>query len=92
MLDRHVIAVRGFANPCASYIRGDSNGDQVVNNFDIDAFVLALSDRSAYENLYTAAAYRCRNDFNEDAVVNNFDIDPFVNCLANLPAPGAGCH
>jgi hypothetical protein len=74
---------------CWDYIRygtlrpalpGDANGDGRVDNFDIDAFVLALSDPVAY----WAACPDCNRanaDINEDGLVNNFDIDPFVELL-----------
>jgi predicted outer membrane repeat protein len=64
---------------------GDLNCDGVVNNFDIDPFVLALSNPAAY----TAAYPDCdlgNADVDGNAQVNNFDIDPFVACLA-----GGGC-
>lgn len=65
------------ANPCAGIIRGDSNNDGVVNNFDIDAFVQALTGG----NCNTTPACICRNDTNHDGQVNNFDIDTFVACV-----------
>ncbi len=71
------------ANPCAGIIRGDANGDGQVNNFDIDAFVQALTSGTCTAN----PTCRCRNDINQDGQVNNFDIDPFVLCLT-----GGGCH
>src|SRR5262249_36100366 len=65
----------------------DSNCDGAVNNFDIDAFVLALTNRSAYEQGYAACNFLCNNDINHDGLVNNFDIDPFVVCLVNSGCP-----
>lgn len=59
---------------------GDCNCDGVVNNFDIDAFVLALTAPSIYGttypgcNIYTA-------DINGDGRVDNFDIDVFVDLI-----------
>ncbi|MGE0481311.1 MAG: hypothetical protein AB7Q17_12645 [Phycisphaerae bacterium] len=61
-------------------LRGDMNCDGVVNNFDIDPFVLALTDAAAY----AAAFPNCdvnNADINDDGNVNNFDIDPFVAVL-----------
>ncbi|QOJ15439.1 MAG: agmatine deiminase family protein [Planctomycetia bacterium] len=59
---------------------GDMNCDGFTNNFDIDAFVLALLDPAGY-----AAAYPGCNpaagDLNGDGLLNNFDIDPFVQCI-----------
>ncbi len=61
--------------------RGDLNCDGVLNVFDIDPFVLALSDPAGYE----AAQPDCDGmlaDINADGAVNAFDIDPFVALLA----------
>jgi photosystem II stability/assembly factor-like uncharacterized protein len=58
----------------------DMNCDGLLNNFDIDPFVLALTSAAAYQ----AAFPNCdRNnaDANHDGLINNFDIDPFVTCL-----------
>ncbi len=76
-------------SPCrtvtaAPATRGDLNCDGALNNFDIDPFVLALTNPSAY----TAAFPNCNinnADVNQDGAINNFDIDPFVTCLT------AGC-
>ncbi|MGE0482300.1 MAG: hypothetical protein AB7Q17_17720 [Phycisphaerae bacterium] len=60
--------------------KGDMNCDGVVNNFDIDPFVQALTDPAGYE----AANPDCRidnADVDGDGMVNNFDIDPFVALL-----------
>ncbi|MGE0480865.1 MAG: FG-GAP repeat protein [Phycisphaerae bacterium] len=59
---------------------GDLNCDGALDNFDIDAFVLALSDPAAY----AAAFPTCdsdRADVNGDRRVDNFDIDAFVMLL-----------
>ncbi|MBL8878120.1 MAG: hypothetical protein JNG88_03280 [Phycisphaerales bacterium] len=62
-------------------IVGDLNCDQVINAFDIDAFVLALQDAARYAEAYPDC--RIQNaDTNADGAVNNFDIDPFVMLLA----------
>jgi hypothetical protein len=52
----------------------------VVNAFDIDPFVLALTDPAAYAAVYP---YCNRNlaDCNGDGSVDAFDIDPFVALL-----------
>jgi hypothetical protein len=59
---------------------GDLNCDGAVNAFDIDPFVLALTNPAGY-----AAAYpNCdilNADINGDGLVNPFDIDPFVECI-----------
>ena len=60
--------------------RGDANCDGTLNFFDIDPFILALTDPSGY-----AAAYpECDQmlaDIDGNGTVNNFDIDPFVAVL-----------
>jgi hypothetical protein len=59
---------------------GDLNCDGVVDKFDIDSFVLALTDPAAYDaaipdfDVYNA-------DFDFDALITNCDIQPFVACL-----------
>jgi hypothetical protein len=58
----------------------DSNCDGAVNALDIDPFVLALTDRPAWEAAYPCD-YLCANDCNQDGAVNAFDIDPFVVLL-----------
>ena len=61
-------------------LKADLNCDGLVNSFDIDPFVLALTDPVAY-----AAAYPECNILNADAncdgLINSFDIDPFVDLL-----------
>lgn len=72
------------ANPAVGpngRIRGDSNYDGRVDNFDIDAFVLALIDPVEYALEYPRASLLCNNDMNSDGVVDNFDIDPFIGAL-----------
>lgn len=69
----------GVPDEC-EFIVGDLNCDGVVNNFDIDAFVLALTDPAGYEASYPDCD-RSLGDVNGDGLVNNFDIDPFVALL-----------
>jgi hypothetical protein len=59
---------------------GDLNCDNVVNVFDIDAFVLALTDAEAYAAAYPDCS-RTLADANHDGAVNAFDIDAFVQLL-----------
>lgn len=61
-------------------ITGDLNWDGAVNNFDIDAFVLGLTEPGLY---LAAFGYDpiFAGDINRDGVLNNFDIDPFVALL-----------
>lgn len=75
-------ATRG---PASDVRAADLNCDGVVNNFDIDPFVLALTDPYGYETAYPDCDISAA-DVNGDGAVNNFDIDPFVACLS-----GDGC-
>ncbi len=68
----------GCGDPCAGQVVGDANGDGLLDAFDIDVFMLALTAPQAYEGLYGAAALLCRCDINGDGSVNAFDVDPFV--------------
>lgn len=67
-------------------LRGDCNCDGRVNNFDINAFVLALSDPTEYANQYPSCPISSA-DANGDGRVNNFDIDSFVTCIENGGCP-----
>ncbi|MBL8879601.1 MAG: hypothetical protein JNG88_10825, partial [Phycisphaerales bacterium] len=75
-----IVTVNG-GNPPA-----DVNCDGLVNNFDINPFVLALSDPVLYAQTYPDCPITSA-DINGDGVVNNFDIDPFVACMANGGCP-----
>jgi len=70
----------------AELLLGDLNCDDAVNNFDIDAFVLALTDPAGYKAAYPDCE-RDLGDINGDGVVDNFDIDPFVECLSQGGCP-----
>ncbi len=59
---------------------GDLNCDGAINAFDIDPFVLALTDVTAYRAAYPDC-YFLTADVNGDGEVNAFDIDPFVELL-----------
>ncbi|MBK8914858.1 MAG: proprotein convertase P-domain-containing protein [Phycisphaerales bacterium] len=82
-------------------IRGDTNCDGAVNNFDIDPFVQALINNSSptapAEYLAGGGTQQCWEqrgcwgDINQDGGLTNFDIDPFVACLIVLPPPGQNC-
>jgi len=51
-----------------------------VNVFDIDPFVMALTDPAGYAEAYPEC-YHLNADCNYDRVVNVFDIDAFVELL-----------
>ncbi|MBL8879621.1 MAG: hypothetical protein JNG88_10925 [Phycisphaerales bacterium] len=65
---------------------GDLNCDGFVNNFDIDAFVLALTNSGVYALTFPLCDSNAA-DVNHDGAVNNFDIDSFVTCLVNNDCP-----
>lgn len=66
---------------------GDANCDGLVNNFDIDCFVTALTGGEAGWSGSDCAGEGCGfgavADTNFDGLVNNFDIDTFVELLTN---------
>ncbi len=59
---------------------GDLNCDGSVDFFDIDAFVLAVTDPAAYEVTYPDCDIM-RADCNGDGAADFFDIEPFVGLL-----------
>ncbi|MGD8452120.1 MAG: dockerin type I repeat-containing protein [Phycisphaerae bacterium] len=65
---------------CRRPLLGDLNCDGEVNNFDISAFVLALTNPTNYAAQYPTCD-RYLADVNGDGDVNNFDIGPFVALL-----------
>jgi hypothetical protein len=72
-----------FAVVTPAHALGDLNCDDVVNGFDIDAFVLTIVSGPGFEAYY-AQYPNCDHelaDCNQDGLVNAFDIDPFVSLL-----------
>jgi hypothetical protein len=67
-------------------VHGDLNCDGVVNGYDIDPFVVALTDATQYAQLYPDCN-RMAGDINCDGDVNGYDIDPFVACLTAGACP-----
>lgn len=61
---------------------GDMNGDGTVDNFDIDPFVLAVTDPQAFAAAFPDVDALLAGDTNDDGVLNNFDVDSFVALLA----------
>jgi hypothetical protein len=59
---------------------GDLNCDGLINAFDIDPFVLALTDPAAYGLAYPNCDFLLA-DTDGDGLVNACDIDPFVILL-----------
>jgi outer membrane protein assembly factor BamB len=62
-------------------LAGDLNCDGAVDAFDIEPFVLAISDPNGYAARYPNCDGR-NADINGDGVVDAFDIEPFVRLLA----------
>jgi hypothetical protein len=72
-----------FGEECPpTWRKGDSNCDGAVNTFDIDPFVLALTQPETWRATYDCD-FLSVNDVNGDGAVNTFDIDPFVICLTS---------
>ena len=69
----------GIADDC-EFSLGDLNCDGQIDAFDIDPFVLALSDPVQYGLTYPDCSIE-NADCNGDGQVNAFDIDPFVELL-----------
>jgi photosystem II stability/assembly factor-like uncharacterized protein len=63
---------------------GDLNNDGAVNAFDIDAFVLALTDPAGYEAQFPGVDPVLTGDLNGDNLLNSFDIDLFVEVLTGV--------
>jgi hypothetical protein len=59
---------------------GDLNCDCAVDVFDIDPFVLALTNPTGYAAAFQGCSVLLA-DCNGDGAVNAFDIDPFVLLL-----------
>ncbi|MBN2445698.1 MAG: choice-of-anchor J domain-containing protein, partial [Phycisphaerae bacterium] len=72
--------VTSFACTDPGYPLGDLNCDGAADVFDIDAFVLAVTNPAAYAAQYPACNINLA-DCNEDGQVDVFDIDAFVSLL-----------
>jgi hypothetical protein len=66
----------------AAVLTGDLNCDGLINSFDIDPFVLALTSPAAYALAFPGCDIN-HADINGDGAVNAFDIDPFVLLLTS---------
>ena len=63
-------------------ILGDLNCDGAVDFFDIDPFVLAITDPGGYTGEY-AECDILAGDCNDDGLVDFFDIEPFVELIVD---------
>ena len=68
------------------YAIGDVNCDGSVNLFDIDPFVVAVSDPDGYTVQYPNCDLM-QADIDQSGVVDLFDIDPFVTCVVEGGCP-----
>ncbi|MGD8454445.1 MAG: hypothetical protein PVJ57_21740 [Phycisphaerae bacterium] len=69
------------ADEFGSYVLGDVTCDGAINNFDIRAFVLAITNPDTYAERYPNCN-AALGDLTGDGLVNNFDISPFLALLA----------
>jgi hypothetical protein len=69
----------------APAIRGDLNGDTLINGFDIEPFVLSLTDPSGFAAQHPFVLRACAADINRDGSIDGFDIEPFVQLLTGSP-------
>lgn len=75
-VEDYTVNVSGGAFP-----RGDANCSGAVDAFDIDPFVLGLTNFDSWETTYPGCDWHTALDCNCDNEHNAFDIDPFVQCL-----------
>jgi hypothetical protein len=71
------LAGAGLAN---AFQPGDLNCDGTLNGYDIDPFVLALTDPAVYAQQFPTCDYMLA-DLDGDGSVDGYDIDPFVLVL-----------
>ncbi|MBN2447178.1 MAG: hypothetical protein JXO22_10645 [Phycisphaerae bacterium] len=91
--DAHTIAMtggnyelRGGFWAVKHCLRGDANCDDSVDVFDIDAFVLALTNPTQYQQQFDYCDMSLA-DTNCDGLVDVFDIDSFVQCVTGTCPP-----
>lgn len=60
---------------------GDMNDDGVLDKYDVDPLILAISDPRAYERLFPGVGRAPRGDLNGDGALDERDIEPFVERL-----------
>jgi hypothetical protein len=74
-----------IADVIEPFILGDLDDDGDVDNFDILAFELALTNPSGYAAAYPGVDREERGDINEDDAFDNGDIAPFETLLTGAP-------
>jgi len=82
------MAITNWDNNIGNYVyynrlvtRGDANCDGTLDGFDIQPFVLLLTDPNAYAAEYFGCDGPTFCDMNNDGSVDGFDIQPFVEEL-----------
>ena len=77
----------------AAPVLGDLNWDGIVNNQDINPFVLALTNLPGWQGQYPGKDVIDVGDINGDGYFDNQDINPFIGLLtgggAAVPEPAA---
>ncbi len=73
----------------SSALLGDLNGDTLLSNADINAFVLALTDRPGYALVYPGVDPDVVGDFTGDHLLTNGDINGFVDALTGGSLAGS---
>lgn len=57
-----------------AFVAGDTNCDQRANNFDVDSFIVALTDPAAYTQAHPMCSH-LKGDVKVDGMVHNLDLD-----------------
>ncbi|MDD4868360.1 MAG: hypothetical protein PHQ28_14980, partial [Mycobacterium sp.] len=78
------LSAEGCGQTAAGLLLGDLNCDGSVNFKDINPFVLALSNPTAYSTTYPDCDI-LTGDINGDGTTGFSDINPFVALLSSLP-------
>jgi hypothetical protein len=75
----------GVSGSAYAFAPGDLNCDGAVNGYDIDPFVLALTNPEGYAETFPFCDLLLA-DTNGDGLVNGYDIGPFVQLLIGGPS------
>lgn len=67
---------------------GDMNGDGAIDESDVNPFVLALTDRVAYESAYPWIDAEATGDVNDSGGFDLGDVKDFRDLLVMTPDPG----
>jgi len=82
--DRQTLLKSGYFG---NFFFGDMDGDGDVDNFDIQPFELALTDKDRYLAKYPSLDYSRRGDIDHDGDLDNFDIQAFEALLTGARDP-----